>query len=52
VHKLITVGTLEERIDEMIESKRGLADAIITSGDQWLTEMNTDELRDMVSYRG
>ncbi|MEI8131928.1 MAG: DEAD/DEAH box helicase, partial [Leptolinea sp.] len=52
VHKLITVGTLEERIDEMIEAKRGLADAIITSGDQWLTEMNTDELRDMVSYRG
>jgi SNF2 family DNA or RNA helicase len=52
VHKLITVGTLEERIDEMIESKKGLADAIITSGDQWLTEMNTDELRDMVSYRG
>jgi SNF2 family DNA or RNA helicase len=52
VHKLITVGTLEERIDEMIESKRGLADAIITSGDQWLTEMNTDELRDMVTYRG
>jgi SNF2 family DNA or RNA helicase len=52
VHKLITVGTLEERIDEMIESKKGLADAIISSGDQWLTEMNSDELREMVSYRG
>lgn len=52
VHKLITVGTLEERIDDMIESKKGLADAIITSGDQWLTEMSTEELRDMVTLRG
>lgn len=52
VHKLITVGTLEERIDEMIESKKGLADAIIASGDQWLTEMSTEDLRDMVTLRG
>lgn len=52
VHKLITVGTLEERIDDMIESKKGLADAIIASGDQWLTEMSTEELRDMVTLRG
>jgi len=52
VHKMITVGTLEERIDEMIESKKGLADAIISSGDQWLTEMNTEELRDLVTLRG
>ncbi len=52
VHKLITVGTLEERIDDMIESKKGLADAIIASGDQWLTEMSTDELRDLVTLRG
>lgn len=51
VHKLISVGTLEERIDEMIESKKGLADAIITSGDHWLTELNTDELHEMVKYR-
>ncbi len=52
VHKLITVGTLEERIDDMIESKRGLADAVISSGEQWLTELSTDELRDMVALRG
>jgi len=52
VHKLITVGTLEERIDDMIESKKGLADSIISSGDQWLTEMSTDDLRDMVTLRG
>ncbi len=52
VHKLITVGTLEERIDDMIESKKGLADAIISSGDQWLTELSTEDLRDMVTLRG
>jgi SNF2 family DNA or RNA helicase len=52
VHKLITVGTLEERIDDMIESKKGLADSIISSGDQWLTEMSTEDLRDMVTLRG
>lgn len=52
VHKLISVGTLEERIDDMIESKKGLADAIIASGDQWLTELSTEDLRDLVTLRG
>jgi SNF2 family DNA or RNA helicase len=51
VHKFITAGTLEERIDEMIESKKGLADAIIGGGEQWLTELSTDELRDLVALR-
>jgi len=51
VRKFITVGTLEERIDDMIESKKGLADAIIGSGEQWLTELSTDELRQLVELR-
>jgi len=51
VHKLITVGTLEERIDEMIESKKGLVEAVIGAGDEWITELSTDELRDLVSLR-
>lgn len=51
VHKFITAGTLEERIDEMIESKKGLADAIIGGGEQWLTELSTDELKDLVALR-
>jgi SNF2 family DNA or RNA helicase len=50
VHKFITSGTLEERIDDMIESKKGLADAII-GGEQWLTELSTEELRDLVTLR-
>ncbi|HWQ04628.1 MAG TPA: DEAD/DEAH box helicase [Longilinea sp.] len=51
VHKFITTGTLEERIDEMIESKKGLADAIIGGGEQWLTELSTDELKELVALR-
>jgi SNF2 family DNA or RNA helicase len=51
VHKFITAGTLEERIDDMIEAKKGLADAVIGSGEQWLTELSTEELRQLVQLR-
>ncbi len=43
VHKFITTGTLEEKIDRMLESKQALNDEIITS-DQWITEMSDDQL--------
>ena len=52
VHKMITIGTLEERIDQMIEQKTELASQIIGSGEQWLTELNTSQLRDLLSLRG
>jgi len=51
VHKFVTTGTLEEMIDDMIESKKGLAQAVVGSGENWLTEMSTDELRKVVSLR-
>lgn len=51
VRKFITIGTLEERIDELIESKKGLAEAIIGAGEQWLTELTTEELRQLVELR-
>ncbi len=51
VHKMITVGTLEERIDQMIEQKTELASQIIGSGEQWLTELNTSQLRDLLALR-
>ncbi|MBI2942526.1 MAG: DEAD/DEAH box helicase [Chloroflexi bacterium] len=47
VHKYLCVGTLEERIDELIESKRALAENVIGAGEGWLTELSTDELRDL-----
>jgi SNF2 family DNA or RNA helicase len=51
VHKFICLGTLEERIDEMIEQKKGLAERIVGAGEGWLSEMNTNELRDLVTLR-
>lgn len=45
VHKFITAGTIEEKIDKMIEEKQRLSGDIITaSGENWITEMNNDEL--------
>jgi len=51
VHKFVTTGTLEEMIDDMIESKKGLAQAVVGGGENWLTELSTDELRNVVSLR-
>jgi len=51
VHKFICEGTLEERIDQMIEQKTELATQIISAGDQWLTEMSTSQLRDILTLR-
>jgi len=47
VHKFLCLGTLEERIDVLLEEKRNLADNIVGSGEDWLTEMSTDQLRDL-----
>jgi superfamily II DNA or RNA helicase len=49
VHKLITIGTLEEKIDLMLESKRDLADRVVGSGEGWLTELDDEALRRLVS---
>lgn len=51
VHKYIVRGTLEERIDEMIESKMELAENIIGHGERWLTELGTDKLRELLTLR-
>jgi SNF2 family DNA or RNA helicase len=51
VHKFVTVGTMEEMIDEMIESKKALAEAVVGSGEGWLTELSTDDLRELVRLR-
>ena len=51
VHKMISEGTLEETIDQMIEQKTELAQQIIGSGEQWLTELSTNQLRDLLTLR-
>ena len=51
VHKFVTTGTLEEMIDDLIERKKGLAQAVIGSGESWLTELSTADLRELVTLR-
>jgi len=51
VHKYICAGTLEEGIDELIESKKALAESVVGAGEGWLTELSTDELRDIIRLR-
>jgi SNF2 family DNA or RNA helicase len=51
VHKFVVSGTLEERIDEMLERKSELAEQIIGAGEDWLTEMDSDQLRDVLTLR-
>ncbi len=47
VHKFVCIGTVEERIDRMIEEKKELADSIIGTGENWITELSTDKLREL-----
>ena len=48
VHKFVCTGTLEERINDVIESKKQLAEQTVDAGEDWLTEMNTDQLRSLL----
>ncbi|MES9525046.1 DEAD/DEAH box helicase [Streptomyces capoamus] len=51
VHRLVTEGTVEDRIAEMLAAKRALADAVLGSGEAALTELTDRELSDLVSLR-
>jgi SNF2 family DNA or RNA helicase len=51
VHKFICAGTLEEKIDEMIERKKEVAERVIGAGEAWLTELSTAELKNLFSLR-
>ncbi|WP_329083810.1 DEAD/DEAH box helicase [Streptosporangium sp. NBC_01469] len=47
VRKFICLGTLEERIDEMIERKKTLAQSVVGTGEDWITDLSTDQLREL-----
>jgi len=49
VRKFVCVGTLEERIDAMIEEKKALAEQIVGTGEGWLTELSTEDLRSVLT---
>nr|WP_189181576.1 DEAD/DEAH box helicase [Microbispora rosea] len=47
VRKFICAGTLEERIDEMIERKKALAESVVGTGEDWIASLSTAELREL-----
>ena len=47
VHKFVCIGTMEEHIDQMIEQKKELAESIVGTGENWLTEMSTAQLKEL-----
>ena len=51
VHKFICAGTLEEKIDEMIERKKEVAEKVVGTGEGWLTELSTADLKDLFTLR-
>jgi SNF2 family DNA or RNA helicase len=51
VHKFVCLGTLEEKIDQMIEAKKALAESVIGTGETWLTELSNDALKDIFALR-
>ena len=52
VHKFLTKGTVEEKIDEMLTAKSQLSNEIVaSSGESWISEMNNDDLFDLFSLK-
>lgn len=50
VYRLLSEGTIEDRIAELLERKRDLADAVVGEGEAWLSKLSDDELRDLVGF--
>jgi SNF2 family DNA or RNA helicase len=51
VHKFVTIGTLEERIDDMITRKHALSEQVVGQSEGWITELDQDELRALFTLR-
>lgn len=51
VHKFLCLGTLEEKIDEIIERKKEIAQGVVGTGEGWLTELSTAELKAIFALR-
>lgn len=49
VRKLVCAGTVEEKVAAMIQNKRALAGAVMGTGEEWLTELSTAQLRELVT---
>ena len=51
VHKFVALGTMEERIDAMIEDKKRLSSLVVGTDEAWLTELDNDTFKDLIALR-
>jgi hypothetical protein len=51
VHRFVTEGTVEDKVAALLDTKRALADAVVGSGEAWLSELGDDELSALVTLR-
>jgi SNF2 family DNA or RNA helicase len=51
VHKFVAMGTMEERIDAMIEDKKHLSSLVVGTDEAWLTELDNDTFKDLIALR-
>jgi SNF2 family DNA or RNA helicase len=49
VHKFVTLGTLEEGIDQMIEDKKKIANSIVGANESWLTELDNESFKKLIT---
>jgi SNF2 family DNA or RNA helicase len=51
VHKFVAMGTMEERIDAMIEDKKRLSSLVVGTDESWLTELDNDTFKELIALR-
>jgi len=51
VHKFVAIGTLEERLDTMIEDKKRLSSTIVGSDESWLTELDNETFKSLIALQ-
>ncbi len=52
IHRLVCEGTIEDRIATMLDDKRGLAESVVGSGEEWISQLSDDDLTRLVSLSG
>lgn len=52
VHRFITLGTFEEKINSIIQGKRSLTDLTLIKGEKWITELSNEELKELFVLTG
>ena len=51
IHRMITTGTFEEKINEILIKKRDLADLTVNRGESWLSELSNSELFNLIQLK-